>query len=190
MPYWWVPRSDNATAAPLAQFLCPSSESRNCPRPQSCPSCFTTVCTACQQHEVYHDQWRAVFVMNCHANRSRLVQRTRVGSKRGQGVGRTEGGSQGSKRKRRGVGGRGKVDQSARGGERGKASGQGAVGPAGASGGQREGGEESGQDLSQGAGDGPEPGELHPVVCDYCGCELGVFDADEVYHFTSVVPTY
>lgn len=30
----------------------------------SCPSCFTTCCIDCQQHE-YKDQYRAMFVTNC-----------------------------------------------------------------------------------------------------------------------------
>lgn len=31
----------------------------------SCPCCLDTVCMDCQQHEVYHNQFRAMFVRNC-----------------------------------------------------------------------------------------------------------------------------
>ncbi|GLI60556.1 hypothetical protein VaNZ11_002714, partial [Volvox africanus] len=31
----------------------------------SCPGCFTTLCIDCQRHEKYHNQYRAMFVMNC-----------------------------------------------------------------------------------------------------------------------------
>lgn len=31
----------------------------------SCPLCFTTLCIDCQQHAVYDNQFRAMFVMNC-----------------------------------------------------------------------------------------------------------------------------
>jgi hypothetical protein len=31
----------------------------------SCPACFVTVCIASQQHEVYKNQFRALFVNNC-----------------------------------------------------------------------------------------------------------------------------
>ncbi|KAL9555388.1 hypothetical protein MBANPS3_002387 [Mucor bainieri] len=32
----------------------------------SCPMCFTTLCYSCQRHEKYADQFRAMFVRNCH----------------------------------------------------------------------------------------------------------------------------
>eukprot|EP01086_Lenisia_limosa_P000512 TRINITY_DN1090_c0_g1_i2.p1 TRINITY_DN1090_c0_g1~~TRINITY_DN1090_c0_g1_i2.p1 ORF type:complete len:156 (+),score=28.57 TRINITY_DN1090_c0_g1_i2:101-568(+) len=31
----------------------------------SCSHCITTVCVDCQPHEFYHNQYRAMFVMNC-----------------------------------------------------------------------------------------------------------------------------
>lgn len=31
----------------------------------SCPLCFTTVCVECQQHDVYENQFRAMFTLNC-----------------------------------------------------------------------------------------------------------------------------
>mmetsp|Transcript_13524 Transcript_13524/g.20571 ORF Transcript_13524/g.20571 Transcript_13524/m.20571 type:complete len:215 (+) Transcript_13524:114-758(+) len=34
----------------------------------SCPCCFTTVCMDCQRHTKYHDQFRAMFVMNISVN--------------------------------------------------------------------------------------------------------------------------
>lgn len=31
----------------------------------SCPACMTTLCIDCQRHELYKNQYRAMFVMNC-----------------------------------------------------------------------------------------------------------------------------
>ncbi|KAH9288634.1 hypothetical protein KI387_032751, partial [Taxus chinensis] len=31
----------------------------------TCPACFTTLCVACQRHEKYVTQYRAMFVLNC-----------------------------------------------------------------------------------------------------------------------------
>jgi len=31
----------------------------------NCPACFTPVCLDCQRHELYHQQYRAMFVLNC-----------------------------------------------------------------------------------------------------------------------------
>lgn len=32
----------------------------------TCPMCFTTLCFSCQRHEKYANQFRAMFVRNCH----------------------------------------------------------------------------------------------------------------------------
>eukprot|EP00877_Chromochloris_zofingiensis_P005083 jgi/Chrzof1/14576/Cz09g08040.t1 len=34
----------------------------------SCPGCFTTICLDCQQHDYHHNQFRAMFVINCSTN--------------------------------------------------------------------------------------------------------------------------
>jgi len=34
----------------------------------NCPACFTVLCLDCQRHEVYHTQYRAMFVVNCTVN--------------------------------------------------------------------------------------------------------------------------
>ncbi len=39
----------------------------------SCPACFTTVTIDCQQHAVYSNQFRSVFVMNCHVDTTTTV---------------------------------------------------------------------------------------------------------------------
>ncbi|KAG0713003.1 E2F-associated phosphoprotein [Chionoecetes opilio] len=31
----------------------------------NCPACLTTLCMDCQRHEIYHNQYRAMFVFNC-----------------------------------------------------------------------------------------------------------------------------
>ncbi|RUS22144.1 E2F-associated phospho protein-domain-containing protein [Endogone sp. FLAS-F59071] len=36
----------------------------------TCPMCFTPVCYSCQRHENYLNQYRAIFVTNCHPDRT------------------------------------------------------------------------------------------------------------------------
>eukprot|EP00833_Pecoramyces_ruminatium_P006462 jgi/Orpsp1_1/1180494/evm.model.c7180000073643.1 len=36
----------------------------------TCPLCFTYLCFDCQRHELYHNQYRAMFVRNCVINRT------------------------------------------------------------------------------------------------------------------------
>ncbi len=36
----------------------------------NCPACLTTLCLDCQRHELYHNQYRAMFVLNCTIIRS------------------------------------------------------------------------------------------------------------------------
>jgi hypothetical protein len=36
----------------------------------TCPYCFTYLCFDCQRHELYHNQYRALFVRNCVVNRT------------------------------------------------------------------------------------------------------------------------
>ena len=40
----------------------------------SCPACFTTLCLDCQQHELFKNQFRAMFVMNCHVDSAAWVR--------------------------------------------------------------------------------------------------------------------
>lgn len=39
-----------------------------------CPACMTTLCLDCQKHEAYHNQYRAMFVMNCHVDFSEVLK--------------------------------------------------------------------------------------------------------------------
>lgn len=36
----------------------------------SCPGCFTMLCLDCQKHDKYHNQYRAMFVVNCQVRRA------------------------------------------------------------------------------------------------------------------------
>lgn len=40
----------------------------------SCPCCFITVCLDCQQHEVYQNQYRAMFVANCRVKTDEILR--------------------------------------------------------------------------------------------------------------------
>lgn len=39
----------------------------------SCPCCFTSICIECQQHAAYHNQFRAMLVMNCRVDTTQIV---------------------------------------------------------------------------------------------------------------------
>lgn len=39
----------------------------------SCPACFSVLCMDCQRHEIYANQFRAMFVMNCKIDRSETL---------------------------------------------------------------------------------------------------------------------
>ncbi|KAK6997747.1 E2F-associated phosphoprotein [Biomphalaria glabrata] len=39
-----------------------------------CPACMTTLCLDCQRHEVYRNQYRAMFVMNCTPDPSESLE--------------------------------------------------------------------------------------------------------------------
>jgi hypothetical protein len=51
----------------------------------SCPACLTTLCIDCQQHEVYLNQYRAMFVMNCAVGETLSPAKTQ-GEPQGAGV--------------------------------------------------------------------------------------------------------
>ncbi|QQP56151.1 E2F-associated phosphoprotein [Caligus rogercresseyi] len=39
----------------------------------NCPACFAVVCLDCQRHELYQNQYRAMFVMNCSVDPSKKL---------------------------------------------------------------------------------------------------------------------
>ncbi|XP_078092174.1 E2F-associated phosphoprotein [Mustelus asterias] len=56
-----------------------AKESETAPVPTSdailnCPACMTTLCLDCQRHELYKEQYRAMFVMNCIINRGEVLK--------------------------------------------------------------------------------------------------------------------
>lgn len=40
----------------------------------NCPACFACVCMDCQRHDLYHNQYRAMFVMNCSVDMSQRLK--------------------------------------------------------------------------------------------------------------------
>ncbi|XP_057297962.1 E2F-associated phosphoprotein-like isoform X2 [Hydractinia symbiolongicarpus] len=40
----------------------------------SCPACMITVCVDCQRHDLYKNQFRAMFVMNCQVINDQLLR--------------------------------------------------------------------------------------------------------------------
>ncbi|KAK7086912.1 hypothetical protein SK128_008835 [Halocaridina rubra] len=56
-----------------------TSQAKQKPLPESdavlnCPACLTMLCMDCQRHEIYHNQYRAMFVFNCVVNRSEVLK--------------------------------------------------------------------------------------------------------------------
>ncbi|XP_067904138.1 E2F-associated phosphoprotein [Heterodontus francisci] len=56
-----------------------SNQSETAPVPTSdavlnCPACMTTLCLDCQRHDLYKEQYRAMFVMNCIINRGEVLK--------------------------------------------------------------------------------------------------------------------
>ena len=50
----------------------------------SCPACFVTVCVDCQRHDLYKNQFRAMFVLNCVIDKTQFLryERKNVSKKR------------------------------------------------------------------------------------------------------------
>lgn len=40
----------------------------------NCPACMTVLCLDCQRHDVYQNQYRAMFVKNCHVDTTELLK--------------------------------------------------------------------------------------------------------------------
>lgn len=55
------------------------SGSKQQPLPHSdavlnCPACMTLLCLDCQRHDIYQNQYRAMFVKNCHVDTAELLK--------------------------------------------------------------------------------------------------------------------
>lgn len=48
----------------------------------SCPACMTTLCIDCQRHDLYKNQYRAMFVMNCKVVEDEVLRYEPIGKKR------------------------------------------------------------------------------------------------------------
>merc|ERR1712126_533791 len=40
----------------------------------NCPACMSTVCVDCQRHDLYKNQYRAMFVLNCNIVENQLLR--------------------------------------------------------------------------------------------------------------------
>ncbi|XP_013421403.1 E2F-associated phosphoprotein isoform X2 [Lingula anatina] len=40
----------------------------------NCPACMTSLCLDCQRHDLYKEQYRAMFVMNCKVDRTEILR--------------------------------------------------------------------------------------------------------------------
>lgn len=62
LPDFYDPTSDDADQSWVDRHR---QGSRQSDAQLSCPGCFTTLCTDCQQHTQAQHRFRAIFVMNC-----------------------------------------------------------------------------------------------------------------------------
>ena len=137
-----------------------------CPCFACSPGCFNTLTVACQQHTKYHNQFRAMLVMNCSVDKSRVMQPVGPPGKQG-------GGNQQERRQHH------QHTQQQAGGERVPA-------PAAAAAQQGEGADAAASAQQQEA---EAVERFWPVSCATCGTEVGVMDGEEVYHFFHVFPS-
>lgn len=126
----------------------------------SCPLCFTTVCLECQRHAKYANQFRAVTGINVNVNHDEFLTLDQVS---GGGAG---GGRQGGRNNR------GNRASAAR--DSGSSTGRGAQ-------------QEPPAEVGGGEGGSGEEEMFHPVCCRECDHGVGVYDAEEVFHFFGVI---
>lgn len=132
----------------------------------SCPLCFTTVCLECQRHATYANQFRAVTGINVHVNHDEFLTLEQVS---GGGADRRRRG----KRKHRGK--QASAAKTAAPRDSGASTGWGRQ-------------EQPPAEVGGGLPEALEEEEMfHPVCCGECDHRVGVYDAEEVFHFFGVV---
>uniref|UniRef100_A0A2R5LH35 Putative e2f-associated phosphoprotein n=1 Tax=Ornithodoros turicata TaxID=34597 RepID=A0A2R5LH35_9ACAR len=52
----------------------------------NCPACMTVLCLDCQCHEIYHTQYRAMFVKNCIVDEAQVLRCPPSGQKKRKGA--------------------------------------------------------------------------------------------------------
>lgn len=135
----------------------------------SCPLCFTTVCLECQRHARYSNQFRAVTGINVFVNYDVFLSLDQVSG---------GGGGGGGKRGRKQRASRASATSAARDiGDGVRRGAQQQPPGGGVRGGGRQGGEE----------EEVEEEMFHPVCCVECDHRVGVYDAEEIFHFFGVV---
>lgn len=129
----------------------------------SCPLCFTTVCLECQRHAKYLNQFRAVTGINVNVKHDEFLTLDQVSGGGGGGSGRRKGG-----RKKRGKTATTRHNHGDGGVGAGNQPPEEEVG---------EGGQRAGEETEM----------FHPVSCGECDHIVGVYDAEEVFHFFGVI---
>lgn len=157
----------------------------------NCPACLTTLCMDCQRHEVYQNQYRAMFVFNCVVDVTERLSYPSKDQKRQQFLKNKK-----AKKKKnvpqeedtKGEGEGMKAEEAAS-----------TVDPAGtvqevqnsqptsSTGDSAEASSAQAPNMSV---PGLEKDKFHPVMCKICNTKVAVYDADEVYHFFNVVTSY
>ncbi|KAB7494118.1 E2F-associated phosphoprotein [Armadillidium nasatum] len=140
----------------------------------NCPACFSTLCHDCQRHEIYKNQYRAMFVFNCVVDKSERLHFAIKEDKKKKF-------KKGKKRKLKSIEEesskledceeKSSTQDTNRNPDCEKTS--------------------STQDTNQNPECKDEKDEIfYPVMCALCNTKIAVQDEDEVYHFFNVLTSY
>ncbi|ORX78937.1 hypothetical protein BCR32DRAFT_222250 [Anaeromyces robustus] len=67
---WYDPEEDDKNEQWIRKKTHSTKDKKNTDAILTCPLCFTYLCFECQRHELYHNQYRAMFVRNCIVNKN------------------------------------------------------------------------------------------------------------------------
>ncbi|XP_064086847.1 E2F-associated phosphoprotein-like [Macrobrachium nipponense] len=154
----------------------------------NCPACLTMLCMDCQRHEVYHNQYRAMFVFNCMVKWNEILKFPKKDGKKKKF-------SKGKKllQKQELLSSTGhQIDSVADGKSPEKIEevlernfhAKNITNEANCL------GEEQSSNITETCPVQDEDELFHPVLCSICKTKVAVYDKEEVYHFFNVVSSH
>lgn len=186
----------------------PKASKESQPLPESdavlnCPACLTMLCMDCQRHEIYHNQYRAMFVFNCNVNWTEFLKFPKKNQKKEffknkkkfkKTPEQVEGTASSQQENNIEVNGNSEEKNSQV--SKDDALKRDGLNLVAADSNTRM--ELSGRELEAATVStdtltekGSKPEELfHPVTCTICNTKVAVYDTDEVYHFFNIVTSY
>ena len=80
----WADNLRQKYTSPQSSILAKSKEQKmpNSDAVLNCPACFIALCLDCQRHEIYENQYRAMFVLNCTVDHSEHLKYPKQEQKR------------------------------------------------------------------------------------------------------------